>query len=247
MDVSQSDRIRMERAHVRAWPALRTERVEGWLWRLSGGGSQRANSVSTIEFHGDDPDAAIAQVEALYAAADMPPRFQTFDETEPPFLPDRLQLLGYRQSEATITMFKQPTVHPSVPGVEMRDVAWDAWRSVYLAEITENRRRINNRILDGIPAPAAFFAMHLDGAPVATALCAVDAGCGVVECVATNQMARRRGAARAVMLALESWASLQGADLLGLQVVQTNAPAVNLYASLGFVPGAINRFWVRDG
>jgi hypothetical protein len=51
--IGRDDRVHMERAHVFAWPALRTAVIDGWLWRASGGGSQRANSVSTIDFHGE--------------------------------------------------------------------------------------------------------------------------------------------------------------------------------------------------
>jgi hypothetical protein len=72
MQVTYRDRVRMERAHVRAWPALHTAAIDGWHWRSSGGGSQRANSVSTIDFAGNDVNAAIEAVEARYRALGMP-------------------------------------------------------------------------------------------------------------------------------------------------------------------------------
>ena len=62
MQISRQDRVRMERAHVLAWPALRTRTIDGWLWRSSGGGSLRANSVSAIDFTGNDVHAAIDTV-----------------------------------------------------------------------------------------------------------------------------------------------------------------------------------------
>ncbi len=210
----------------------------------------------------------------------MAPRFQTFDETEPHDLADRLRRRCYRQTEATITLCKRPVAleqddiafaqlscskylfdrviqtsgdsasghHALAPSdVEMRDHAWGAWRAVYLSQITESRREINNRILDRIPQPAAFFAARLDMGLAATGLCVIDAGCAVVECVATEASARRRGAARCVMQALETWAAGQGCDVLCLQVVESNAPAVALYTGLGFRPAARNCFWMPDG
>jgi N-acetylglutamate synthase len=81
MEISLYDRVRMERAHVLAWPALRTARIDGWLWRSSGGGSQRANSVSTVDYCGSDLDVAIDTVEARYNSVGMPARFHTFDPT----------------------------------------------------------------------------------------------------------------------------------------------------------------------
>jgi hypothetical protein len=58
--------IGIEHAAVRAWPAGETRDVDGWLWRFSGGGSQRANSVSALEYRGDDVERSIDTIENLY-------------------------------------------------------------------------------------------------------------------------------------------------------------------------------------
>jgi N-acetylglutamate synthase len=245
MRISRDDRVRMERAHVLAWPALHTETIDGWLWRSSGGGSQRANSVSTVDFHGTDPATAIAEVEAGYRALGHPVRFQTFDETSPPNLADTLRQRGYTESEATITMFKRVRSLSMPSDVETRDHAWPEWRSVYLGGITENRRAINALILNRIPTPRAFFGCRRDDDIIATALCVAGFGCAVIECVATRADKRRQGAAQSVLSALETWAAQQDANWIGLQVVTSNTPAVALYQRLGFVAGATNKFWVR--
>lgn len=246
VEISRNDRIRMERAHVAAWPALRTARIDGWLWRASGGGSQRANSVSTIDFAGNDPERAIAEAEQRYAAIGMPARFQTFDESNPAALCAVLRARGYRETESTVTMFKRPGHPPAMRDVEEEEDPWDAWRDVYLNEITPNRRTVNSAILCGVPRPRRFFAALLDGKAVSTALCAVSHGCAVVECVATASAARRQGAATRALAALERWATQQGVELLGLQVVATNDAAITLYRNMGFVAGARNRFWVAN-
>ncbi|MDB5401400.1 MAG: N-acetyltransferase [Rhodopila sp.] len=245
MQMSREDRVKMERAHVFAWPALNTAVIDGWLWRCSGGGSQRANSVSTIDFTGADPEAAIAQVELRYHALGEAARFHTFDETSPPGLADILRKRGYQPTEPTTTMFKRiEAAEPAPTEVEARDHAWSEWRAVYLNEITENRRAVNTLILDRIPGLSCFFGCRRSNEMVATALCVVSFGCAVIECVATRSDARRRGAAQSVLAALERWAGQQSADLLGLQVATGNAPAVALYQRLGFVAGATNSFWV---
>lgn len=245
MRISRDDRVRTERAHVLAWPALNTEVVDGWLWRSSGGGSQRANSVSTVDFCGSDVEAAIADVEARYQALGHPARFQTFDETSPTGLADTLRTRGYAESEATITMFKRVGMPGTPADVEVHDHAWAEWRIVYLGEITENRREINALILDRVPTPRAFFGCRRDGEMIATALGVVGFGCAVIECVTTRADRRRRGAAQSVLMALETWAAQQDAEWFGLQVVASNTPAITLYERLGFVAGATNCFWVR--
>lgn len=235
----------MERAHVRAWPALRMERIDGWLWRSSGGGSQRANSVSAVDFSGSDVTAAIEAVEARYAAEDGIARFQLFDESRPLGLADALASRGYVGGNTTRTMFRRPGAAAAPAQVEIRDHAWDEWLEVYLGEITPDRRAVNREILRSVPEPRAFFGYRSGGRIVSTALCVVGFGCAVIECVATRVDSRRLGGARVVMGGLLEWASFQGADMVGLQVVADNAPAIRLYESLNFTSGATNMFWVR--
>ena len=143
-------------------------------------------------------------------------------------------------------MVKRPVPGATHFDVERRDAAWPEWIGTYTAAITPNRREVNTRILSAIPAPCRFFGFMRKGVVLATALGVVGHGCAAVECVATRSDARRQGAAQAVMQALEAWAANQLVDLLGLQVVSTNTPAIRLYERLGFTPAATNRFWVRD-
>lgn len=237
--------IRMERCHVKAWPAFETRDIEGWHWRYSGGGSQRANSVSTVDFTGSDPGRAIAEVENLYRGMGAVARFQTFDLTQPAGLEALLIERGYSETESTITMTKRIETRPVPAETEAYGRAKGEWRDVYLSAITENRRAVNTRILDTIPEPRRFFLCRRNGRAISTALSVIGFGCAVVECVATREDARRMGGAETVLRALESWAATQEADAIGLQVVATNAPAVGLYERLGFVAGARNRFWMR--
>jgi GNAT superfamily N-acetyltransferase len=247
MPISRDDRIRMERAHVLAWPALHTASIDGWLWRASGGGSQRANSVSTIDFVGNDLPAAIDAAEAHYRARGVPTRFQTFDDTSPPVLPDALRARNYTPGETTVTMFKRSEPTAVLSHVEIQDHPSDEWLDVYLGAITESRRTTNRRIIAAIQAPHAFFGCRSNGRIISTALCVTGFGCAVVECVATRADARRQSGATNVMTTLLSWAARQSTDLIGLQGVAANTPALQLYTSLGFVAGATNRFWLSPG
>ena len=246
MQISRDDRVQMERAHVLAWPALHTAVVDGWLWRSSGGGSQRANSVSAIAFTGRDTAAAIDAVEARYEAMGMPARFHTYEHTAPDGLADVLRSRGYAEGEATVTMFKRLAPAAAAADVECRDHAWDEWCNVYLGAITESRQVVNRQILSAIPRPRSFFGCRKNGEVISTALCVIGFGCAVVECVATRSDARRQGGGRTVMAGLLSWAAQQDAKVVGLQVAHHNVPALRLYRSLGFTEGATNRFWSRN-
>jgi len=246
MAVTVEDLRAMERLHVRAWPAFETVTIDGWLWRYSGGGSQRANSVSTVDFTGPDVSAALDEVEARYRAKGAPARVHTYDASAPKNVAALLVARGYGSSETTFTMTKPVGRAIRPPDVEIFDNATAAWRDVYHGAITENRRAVSSRILETVPPPRAFFACRRGGAVISTGLCVADGACAVIECMATREDARRNGGAQAVLRALEWWAGEQGVRTLGLQVVSTNAPAVALYRGLGFAAVATNRFWVHD-
>jgi hypothetical protein len=163
MQPSADDVRAIERLHVRAWPALETAVIGGWLWRYSGGGSQRANSVSTVQFSGDDPTAARDEGEARYRARGAPTRLHTYDLTAPHGLADLLQGRGYGEGETTTTLMKPVTARDLPAGIEIADQGDAAWRDIYLGAITESRRATNAKILGAIPQPCAWFSCWRDG------------------------------------------------------------------------------------
>lgn len=236
MQVSRDTMLRIERTGVAAWPALETADIEGWLWRYSGGGSQRANSVSPLGFHGADAERAIDDAERRYHARNAAPMFQICDVSDPADLDDRLQRRGYRLQEPCTALAKN--VSPAVPGhdpdIEMREAPSEAWLSVYLAGITESRRGLAPKILARVPQPRAFLLLRDRDGPAATALAVAGEGVVIAECVMTLANRRRSGAASRVMLALEAWGARQGATVAALQAVAANAPAQALYAGLDY-------------
>jgi GNAT superfamily N-acetyltransferase len=249
MHIANETLRRLERLHVRAWPASETERIDGWLWRWSGGGSQRANSVSTIDFIGNDVEAALDRVEARYRAKLSPVQLHTYDFSQPTALPALLTARGYRAGETTVTMLATaapPAIPPAIPpeDVTVTPDVTSEWLDVYLEAITENRRTVNRQILGRIPDPRAFFSVRRGGRAISTALGVIDGGHAVAECVATREDARGQRGAETAMRALMAWAASLGAHTIGLQVVPGNRPAMALYRRLGFEVACTNRFWI---
>lgn len=244
MDTDHATLRALERLHVRAWPALETERVDGWLWRWSGGASQRANSVSALAFTGADPNAAIERVEGLYRAKGSAAQFHTYGLSEPSALPSLLTARGYGAGETTLTMLTIAAQTAPPPDVEVSAKPNADWLDVYMGAITESRRAVNREILRRVPDPRAFFSVRRNGRVVSTALGVVHGGHAVAECVATLADARGQRGAEAAMRGLMAWAASLGAHSVGLQVVETNVPALALYRRLGFRAVCANRFWI---
>ena len=237
MHLSRERLLAIERAEVAAWPALETADADGWLWRYSGGGSQRANSVSPLAFRGADAEAAIAEVEARYRARGSRPMFQICDVNVPADLDERLQRRGYRLQEPCTALAKsiRPAARAGADAdIEIGDAPSEAWLSVYLAGITPSRRDLAPMILARVPAPRAFLLLRDQGQPAATALGVVAEGVAIAECVSTRADRRRVGAGTRIMQALEAWGARQGATIAALQAVAANAPAQALYAKLAY-------------
>jgi GNAT superfamily N-acetyltransferase len=246
MNISRQELLAIERTAVRAWPALDTADIEGWLWRATGGGSQRANSVSTLDFVGIDTEAAIAEAERRYRARGAHPMFQVCDLTAPADLDGRLEARGYRLQEPCTTLAKAIAPRELPDEVEIAASAGEPWLGVYLAGVTENRRHLAPQILAAVPAPRAFFLLRQGGQPVSAALGVVAHGVVVAECVATLAAFRRRGSSARVMTALEAWGAREGATIAALQAVTANVPAQALYAGLEYVRVAGYHYRVLD-
>ena len=235
--VSHDELLAIERAAVAAWPALETAQINGWLWRYSGGGSQRANSVSPLHFEGSDVDGAIAAVEGRYRARGAASMFQICDVNVPADLDQRLEQRGYRLQEPCTCLAKR--IDPSAgasfdANVELAQGPSEDWLSVYLAGITVSRRSLAPKILARVPSPRAFFLFRHQREPLATALGVVADGVVIAECVSTRADRRRTGAGSRIMRALEAWGARHGATIAALQAVAANTAAQGLYAKLAY-------------
>lgn len=229
--------LRIEKASVHAWPALEAAPLEGWLWRYSDGGSQRANSVSTLEFNGVDVDAALDEAERKYAERGKSAMFQISNVSAPADLDARLHARGYRINDPCLTLVQEIAKGEAcAAGVEHFATATPEWFDCYASVITPERRRVAPQILNRIPPGSAFCGVRRYGRIVATALAVAHKDVVIAECVATLADARGTGAATAVMRGLESWGAAQGCKSSALQALVNNATAQALYRSLGYRP-----------
>lgn len=227
----------IERAAVRGWPALETELIGGWLARASSGGSTRANTVSALDWEGGDLDAAIERVTTFYRARRALPRFNITGVSVPAGLDVELAKRGWQRHGDHVTMAKAVMSQaPLTAGIEVgcAEAPSTGWYGVYLQGLTENRRAVAPRIVERVPAPRMFFSAVRDGDVIASGLSVLDGEVASVQCMATLAAARRSGAARAVLSAIEAFAMRGGAKWLYLQAEADNTPAIGLYTSVGF-------------
>ena len=229
----------VERAALWAWPPRETRHLRGWLLRAGGPLSpRRVNSAQTLVF--DDPsrlDAAITEAEAWYAARGLPACFQLTDAAVPAGLDAALADRGYARESESLVMLGDPAaaaagddgtveiLHRPLQSVlaAMADPLWG-----------DPQRRERAALLARIRRPHRYGLVTVGGEPAAGGLVVADGQLAGLFALRTQPPFRRQGLARRLVAACAAWARTQGAERLYLQVEADNAPAIALYAGLGF-------------
>jgi ribosomal protein S18 acetylase RimI-like enzyme len=242
------DLVAFERASLHFWRPHEQRPIGGWIWRYSNGGSQRANSVATLDDPGMELRQAIATAEMLYAERGAPAWFQVTEVSQPVGLDAELARRGYGINDACVTLaltLPEEASHLETD-VEISETLSDAWFEAYADVITPDRRAQARAILGRVPGPRAFCALRRNGRVVATALAVALGPVARIKCVATLAAARRTGAAEKVMEAALGWAAGAGANRVGLGVTEANTAARALYTKLGFTIAGRYHIRARD-
>lgn len=223
----------------RGWPALTNIDVDGWVVRLAGGVTARANSVLPARCP-HDLEASLREVETLYEDYGMPAAFQISPAAQPAVLDALLAERGYERRSPTLVW----TAHASRAlqklalsplDVALSDEADEGWMNCWWS--VDGRgdhaaRAVAGRILASGPA---LYATAYDTTSVAAVgRLALVGAWGGVYCMAVRQDARRRGYGKAILRALLEEAGKRGVQHLWLQVVEENTAAQSLYQQAGF-------------
>jgi N-acetylglutamate synthase len=235
--MSPDNEIRALEARAwRAWPALDSRTVDGWIQRLSGGYTKRSNSINALEPKSPLTHELKERLEAPYRALGQPPVWR-LTPLAPVGADDLLAAAGYRRIDESLVQ-RAPLDGRFVADPEVRFAPHpsDDWLAGFaaLSPVAPQHRPTMARMLRSIAAPVGFARVEMDGIPVAFALGVVDGDhVGLFDVLVAPQ-ARRRGLARRLTQSVGAWGRQHGARFAYLQVVATNAAALPLYADLGF-------------
>jgi GNAT superfamily N-acetyltransferase len=228
---------RVEEACLNAWPALRQALFAGWVLRFSGGLTRRANSANPLGIERTAPDTLIAGCEALYRHHRQPTIFR-LPSLVGPEIEDRLAARGYAGEGLSLVLYAELDDMRAArdPAVRLLSRPTEDWLAAMAAlqRQTEAQAVLYRGIVGALAIPAAFAALADAGGVAALAFGAIHAGVICYESVVTDPRRLRRGHARRVVGSLAAWAAEQGATGACLEVEAANAPALALYAALGF-------------
>lgn len=230
----------IEELAANAVPAALAQDVDGWRLRFNMGATRRANSVLASRAGGWlGLGERIALAEAFYARRGLPCRFQICPASRPEGLAETLLARGYRGVPgAYVQVGPLGPLRAGASGqARVAEPFDEAWLAAYVAgegDLSPAKVAARREMLQRIPAPTGFAAVEVGGQIAAVALGVVERGWLGMFNVATRPDFRRRGLAQAALGDLAAWAAGHGATRGYLQVFPLNAPALGLYAGLGF-------------
>jgi ribosomal protein S18 acetylase RimI-like enzyme len=224
----------LEERSFNAWPALQTVLFNGWLFRLAGGYTKRANSVNAT-----DPAASFAGVrdaaEAFYKRHRAPAVFRV-SPLAPPGADEELADAGYAFFDPTQVATASLAAAAPHPSVSISSAASPAWlEGITVANgVTSLQDELHRAMVRSIALPSAFATLHEQGEAIGFGLAVLERGAVGLYDIVVEPPQRRRGHGRTLTRALMNWGREEGASSAYLQVREQNAPARRLYAEQGF-------------
>jgi ribosomal protein S18 acetylase RimI-like enzyme len=235
--------LALERAAMRAWPALETVEDAGFILRCASGYTRRANCVTALG-PGGDLGARIAWGERELAARGLPAIFRVLSTGGLAGLDEALAAAGYRRDdEALVMTLDLPDAAASVASA-IEAVPLDPWLDLYdrFGGKAGAQRGTHRALLEAIPGERLLAAVFADRQPVGCGLAVRDGELVGLFDLGVETALRGRGHGGRLLDGMLRWGIERGARCAYLQVVATN-PAVRLYERAGFREGY--RYWYR--
>lgn len=237
----------LEELSLNAWPALRTIYDDGWVLRFADGYTRRANSVNPLYPSTEETREKIRHCERVYFSRGQDVVFKITPAVQPADLDSVLAAEGY----ARLALTSVQTVHldtldaPGSDAVSLDENLSRNWleKFVDLSGVDGRHVQTMARMLEGIIPAHVFATLWQDSQAVAMGLAVLERGYVGLFDIVTAEHARNQGFGASLVCHLLRWSRSNGAHHAYLQVMCDNAPALHLYAKLGF--REIYQYWYR--
>ena len=226
-----------EQRIINAWPAPATLLIGDWIVRFANGYSGRANSASPMAQGAELDETTLALIEELYRADGLQPCIRltplTGEATRQAVI-----ARGYRVKDASFGMIASLEDFEIAPDAELQIEARPSveWIAGVAARQSGVKTHVGNlaAIVEKVRLPAAFATMLIAGEPIAYGMAVAERGMAEIGSIMVDSGHRGRGLGRRLVCGLMGWARTMACASAYLQVDQTNAVAIGLYASLGY-------------
>ncbi|MEC0125561.1 GNAT family N-acetyltransferase [Paenibacillus pabuli] len=232
------DHKMIEELSLNHWQPLSTLLYDGWVLRFAKGYTKRANSIQPIHYSTQDVHEKIEECERIYASHQLSTIFKITPFVQPNHLDQLLQERGYTIVDRTHiqTRSLENLKEPDHPDVKINEQLTEEWLDHFcrLNQVNDLHRGTMEQMLTNICTRVGFISLLIDGQVVACGFGVVERGYMGLYDIITDANFRNRGLAEQMILHLLHWGKENGAAFSYLAVVANNAPALKLYAKLGF-------------
>ena len=238
----------LEELTLNARPSPQRVIVDGWVLNFGDGLSRGGNAIFPLYPSSTDVDEKIATCEELYGQRKHETVFRVSSLTSPHDLDARLDARGYKriaQTSAQVADLGTPPLVRDDAAITVStdlDDAWldDLWTLSATPAVFQPSAA---EMLRTVALPRAYATLRHGGSTVGIGLAVVERGyLGLWDIIVAYEL-RNRGFGQRIMAALLAWGRWQGARHAHLAVLCDNAPALHLYARLGF--HEVYQYWYR--
>jgi GNAT superfamily N-acetyltransferase len=237
-----------EELSLNAWPALQTKLYDGWVLRFADGYTKRSNSINPLYDSTLPLEEKINTCESEYRARNLPAIFKLTSASVPQGLDAALAERGYgRLDETSVRVLAMRQYHYRRPeGILAESAFSDGWLADFYACSGMNDpqvQRTAQNLLKNILGKVVVVRKVVDGQTVGCGFGAIERGCIGIYDIMVDTGQRGCGYGRDIMDGILSAATDEKVETAYLSVIVGNAPAENLYRSIGFQE--IYRYWYR--
>ncbi len=238
----------LEERAFNAWPAPRNVYFGGWVFRLGGGYTKRANSANALNRRRDmragsidawtpacDFRDVMARAERVYAAHGQPTIFRLTPLAGPDADP-LLAASGYEAIEPSSVMTATLDAARLDSRIHLDPAPTPTWLDGIAGArgVAPSHRLIHDRIVQAIGSPATFASARIGESVAGFGLAVLDReAVGLFDIVVRPDF-RGAGLGRALTTSLLEFGRAAGAKFAYLQVFDANRVARGLYERLGF-------------
>jgi ribosomal protein S18 acetylase RimI-like enzyme len=236
-----SPRIRQyEAAGFRAWPAAQVSYDGTWMVRLTASHpAKRLNSINSLDpADANSIETRLARAAQKFRAYGRPLTLRVTPLT-PPELIAYCDDKGWSRIGASLIMeapINRMPLANVVNQLPLRDIGRFVDAAIATGSVLAANRAGLSEIIGAVEPAKGLFLRENAGSPQSTLVCVQDGQLAGLFEVATAVEFRRKGHARALLLAALKWAAVKGAQKAWLQVEEANDGALQLYSQLGFTP-----------
>lgn len=244
MGIREKMELEIEKASLKAWPALECIENGDWILRFANGYTKRANSVTVLGGAHSNIDEKIRYCESQYKSRNLKPIFRLPSFVNPEGLDKALERKGFNLVDPTLVMRKK-LAEKTPRDCSLSQENIDNWLKIFnqFTDANPDNEEKHLGILNSISSKTLFAVHRISENTVSCGLGVLENEYFGVFDLATDQKQQRKGYATILLSKMLDWAKNSGAKTAYLQVTQSNAPALSLYQNLGF--SKLYEYWYR--